>query len=277
MDPVVWRHALSRSGAQRCGIGRQNKVRKMNMTRKVAVVTGAGSGIGKGVALALAKAGYAVTLAGRKLQALEDTAREAGSEALPVATDVTDPESVAALFARTVERFGRVDLLFNNAGTGAPPAPLEDVPFEQWKRVIDTNLTGVFLCTQAAFRHMKTQSPRGGRIINNGSISATTPRPHMAAYTASKHAVSGLTKTTSLEGRQYDIACGQIDIGNAATSLAASFSKGTLQADLSLKPEPTFDVKYVAEAVLYMAGLPLEANVLFMTVMATKMPYTGRG
>jgi NAD(P)-dependent dehydrogenase (short-subunit alcohol dehydrogenase family) len=247
------------------------------MTRKVAVVTGAGSGIGKGVALALAKAGYAVALAGRRQDVLEEAAREAEAETLPVATDVTDPESVNALFARTAERFGRVDLLFNNAGTGAPPSPLEDVPFEQWKRVIDTNLTGVFLCTQAAFRHMKTQSPRGGRIINNGSISATTPRPHMAAYTASKHAVSGLTKTTSLEGRQYDIACGQIDIGNAATSLAASFSKGTLQADLSLKPEPTFDVKYVAEAVLYMAGLPLEANVLFMTVMATKMPYTGRG
>jgi NAD(P)-dependent dehydrogenase (short-subunit alcohol dehydrogenase family) len=247
------------------------------MTRKVAVVTGAGSGIGKGVALALAKAGYAVALAGRRLEALKETAGQAGSEALPVATDVTDPASVAALFSQTVERFGRVDLLFNNAGTGAPPSPLEDVGFEQWRRVIDTNLTGVFLCTQAAFRQMKTQSPRGGRIINNGSISATTPRPHMAAYTASKHAVSGLTKTTSLEGRQYDIACGQIDIGNAATELAASFSKGTLQADLSLKPEPTFDVKYVAEAVLYMAGLPLEANVLFMTVMATKMPFSGRG
>jgi NAD(P)-dependent dehydrogenase (short-subunit alcohol dehydrogenase family) len=249
----------------------------MNMARKVAVVTGAGSGIGKGVALALAKAGYAVALAGRRLEALEEAAREAGSEALPVATDVTDPKSVDVLFARTAERFGRIDVLFNNAGTGAPPSPLEDVPFEQWKRVIDTNLTGVFLCTQAAFRQMKSQNPRGGRIINNGSISATTPRPHMAAYTASKHAVSGLTKTTSLEGRQYDIACGQVDIGNAATSLAASFSKGTLQADLSLKPEPTFDVKYVAEAVLYMAGLPLEANVLFMTVMATKMPYSGRG
>jgi NAD(P)-dependent dehydrogenase (short-subunit alcohol dehydrogenase family) len=249
----------------------------MKMARKVAVVTGAGSGIGKAVALALAKAGYAVALAGRRLEALEAAAHEAGPEALPVATDVTDPESVAALFTRTAERFGRVDLLFNNAGTGAPPSPLEDVPFEQWTRVIDTNLTGVFLCTQAAFRQMKSQNPRGGRIINNGSISATTPRPHMAAYTASKHAVTGLTKTTSLEGRQYDIACGQIDIGNAATSLAASFAKGTLQADLSLKPEPTFDVKYVAEAVLYMAGLPLEANVLYMTVMATKMPYAGRG
>jgi NAD(P)-dependent dehydrogenase (short-subunit alcohol dehydrogenase family) len=247
------------------------------MTRKVAVVTGAGSGIGKGVALALAKAGYAVALAGRRSQAVEEVAREAGSEALPVATDVTDPESVDALFKKTVERFGRVDVLFNNAGTGAPPSPLEDVPFDQWQRVVNTNLTGVFLCTQAAFRQMKTQTPRGGRIINNGSISATTPRPHTIAYTATKHAVSGLTKTTSLEGRQYDIACGQIDIGNAATALAASFSTGTLQADLSLKPEPTFDVKYVAEAVLYMAGLPLEANVLFMTVMATKMPYTGRG
>jgi NAD(P)-dependent dehydrogenase (short-subunit alcohol dehydrogenase family) len=247
------------------------------MTRKVAVVTGAGSGIGKGVALALAKAGYAVTLAGRRLQAIEEAAREAGSEALPVATDVTDPQSVDALFKKTVERFGRVDVLFNNAGTGAPPSPLEDVPFEQWQRVVNTNLTGVFLCTQAAFRQMKTQNPRGGRIINNGSISATTPRPHTIAYTATKHAVSGLTKTTSLEGRQYDIACGQIDIGNAATTLAASFTTGTLQADFSLKPEPTFDVKYVAEAVLYMAGLPLEANVLFMTVMATKMPYTGRG
>jgi NAD(P)-dependent dehydrogenase (short-subunit alcohol dehydrogenase family) len=247
------------------------------MTRKVAVVTGAGSGIGKAVALALANAGYAVVLAGRRQAALEDVAREAGSEALGVATDVTDPASVNALFGRAVERFGRVDLLFNNAGTGAPPAPLEELSLTQWRRVVDTNLTGVFLCTQAAFRQMKAQQPRGGRIINNGSISATTPRPHMIAYTASKHAVSGITKTTSLEGRQYDIACGQIDIGNAATSLASAFSTGTLQADLSLQPEPTFDVKYVAEAVLYMAGLPPEANVLFMTVMATNMPYSGRG
>jgi NAD(P)-dependent dehydrogenase (short-subunit alcohol dehydrogenase family) len=247
------------------------------MTRKVAVVTGAGSGIGKAVALALANAGYAMVLAGRRRRALEEVARAAGSDTLPVPTDVTDPTSVATLFERTVERFGRVDMLFNNAGTGTPPAPLEELALEQWRRVIDTNLTGAFLCTQAAFRQMKSQQPRGGRIINNGSISATTPRPHMVAYTASKHAISGLTKTTSLEGRQYDIACGQIDIGNAATSLATSFSSGTLQADLSLKPEPTFDVKYVADAVLYMAGLPLEANVLFMTVMATKMPYTGRG
>jgi NAD(P)-dependent dehydrogenase (short-subunit alcohol dehydrogenase family) len=247
------------------------------MTHRVAVVTGAGSGIGKAVALALAKADYAVVLAGRRQAAVEEVAHEAGSEALAVAADVTNPASVEALFKRAVERFGRVDLLFNNAGTGAPPAPLDELSVEQWRRVIDTNLTGVFLCTQAAFRQMKAQQPRGGRIINNGSISATTPRPHMIAYTASKHAVSGLTKTTSLEGRQYDIACGQIDIGNAATSLASAFSSGTLQADLSLKPEPTFDVKYVADAVLYMAGLPLEANVLFMTVMATKMPYSGRG
>ncbi len=247
------------------------------MTRKVAVVTGAGSGIGKAVALALARAGYAVVLAGRRRDALDAVAREAGAEALAVPTDVTDPASVATLFTRAVERFGRVDLLFNNAGTGAPPAPLEELSFEQWRRVLDTNLTGVFLCTQAAFRQMKAQQPRGGRIINNGSISATTPRPHMIAYTASKHAVSGLTKTTSLEGRQYDIACGQIDIGNTATSLAASFTTGTLQADLSLKPEPTFDVRHVADAVLYMASLPLEANVLFMTIMATKMPYSGRG
>ena len=247
------------------------------MGRKIAVVTGAGSGIGKAVALALARADYAVVLAGRRLAALEEVARAAGSEALPVATDVTDPDSVAILFARAVERFGRIDLLFNNAGTGAPATPLEELSFGQWRRVIDTNLTGVFLCTQAAFRQMKTQQPRGGRIINNGSVAATAPRPHMIAYTASKHAVSGLTKSTSLEGRQYDIACGQIDIGNVATDLACSFSTGTLQADLAVKPEPVFDVTYVADAVLYMAGLPLEANVLFMTVMATKMPYVGRG
>jgi NAD(P)-dependent dehydrogenase (short-subunit alcohol dehydrogenase family) len=248
-----------------------------SMTQKIAVVTGAGSGIGKAVALALSQAGYAVVLAGRRAQNLEEVAKQAGANALPVPTDVTDPGSVATLFARAVERFGRVDLLFNNAGTGAPATPLEDLPFEQWRRVIDTNLTGAFLCAQAAFKQMKTQHPRGGRIINNGSISATTPRPNMIAYTASKHAVSGLTKSISLEGRQHDIACGQIDIGNTATSLASSFSTGTLQADLSLKPEPTFEVKYVADAVLYMAGLPPEANVLFMTVMATKMPYTGRG
>jgi NAD(P)-dependent dehydrogenase (short-subunit alcohol dehydrogenase family) len=247
------------------------------MSSKVAVVTGAGSGIGKAVALALAHAGYSVVLAGRRAAPLNEVATQAGSNALAVPTDVTDPDAVAALFTRAVDWFGRVDLLFNNAGTGAPPTPFEDLSFENWQRVVDTNLTGAFLCAQAAFRQMKKQQPRGGRIINNGSIAASAPRPHMAAYTASKHGVSGLTKAISLEGRQYDIACGQIDIGNTATSLASAFSSGTLQADLSLKPEPTFDVKYVADAVLYMAGLPPEANVLFMTVMATKMPYIGRG
>jgi NAD(P)-dependent dehydrogenase (short-subunit alcohol dehydrogenase family) len=247
------------------------------MTAKIAVVTGAGSGIGRAVALALAKVGFTPVLAGRKLPPLEDVAREAGPGAIAVAADVTDRNSVDLLFARVASEFGRLDLLFNNAGTGSPPAPLEDVTFEQWKSVIDTNLTGAFLCTQAAFRLMKTQQPRGGRIINNGSISATTPRPRMVAYTASKHAITGLTKTTALEGREHDIACGQIDIGNTATALATPMAHGTLQADMSTKPEPTFDVKYVADAVVYMAGLPLEANVLFMTVMATKMPFVGRG
>ena len=249
------------------------------MTTKIAVVTGAGSGIGRAVALALAEVGFTLVLAGRKLPALESVAREAGAGAgaISVPTDVADRGSVDALFARVAQEFGRLDLLFNNAGTGSPPAPLEDVTFEQWKSVIDTNLTGAFLCTQAAFRLMKIQKPRGGRIINNGSISATTPRPRMVAYTASKHAISGLTKTTALEGREHDIACGQIDIGNTATALATPMAHGTLQADMSVKPEPTFDVKYVADAVVYMAGLPLEANVLFMTVMATKMPFVGRG
>jgi NAD(P)-dependent dehydrogenase (short-subunit alcohol dehydrogenase family) len=247
------------------------------MTAKIAVVTGAGSGIGRAVALALAKVGFTLVLAGRKLPPLEDVAREAGPGAIAVTTDVADRNSVDALFARVAKEFGRLDLLFNNAGTGSPPAPLEDVTLEQWKSVIDTNLTGAFLCTQAAFRLMKAQQPRGGRIINNGSISATTPRPRMVAYTASKHAISGLTKTTALEGREHDIACGQIDIGNTATALGTPMAHGTLQADMSIKPEPTFDVKYVADAVVYMAGLPLEANVLFMTVMATKMPFVGRG
>jgi NAD(P)-dependent dehydrogenase (short-subunit alcohol dehydrogenase family) len=247
------------------------------MTAKIALVTGAGSGIGRAVALALAKAGYTLVLAGRKLAPLEEVSRAAGSGSLGVATDVTDRASVDALFARIAKEFGRLDLLFNNAGTGSPPAPLEDVTFEQWKSVIDTNLTGAFLCTQAAFRLMKAQQPRGGRIINNGSISATVPRPRMVAYTASKHAITGLTKSTSLEGRAYDIACGQIDIGNTATALGTPMAHGTLQADMSIKAEPTFDVKYVADAVVYMAGLPLEANVLFMTVMATKMPFVGRG
>jgi len=247
------------------------------MTGKIALVTGAGSGIGCAVALALAKVGYAVVLAGRRLAQLEQVAREAGSGAIAVAADVTDDESVDALFARVAKDFGRLDLLFNNAGTAAPPAPLEDLPLEQWRSVLDTNLTGAFLCTQAAFRLMKAQTPRGGRIINNGSVSATAPRPRLVAYTASKHAVTGLTKATSLEGREHDIACGQIDIGNTATELAAAMTHGTLQADMSVKTEPTFDVRYVADAVVYMAGLPLDANVLFMTVMATKMPFVGRG
>lgn len=247
------------------------------MTAKIALVTGAGSGIGRAVALALAKVGYTVVLAGRRLPQLEQVAREAGSGAVGISADVTDRDSVDELFARVARDYGRLDLLFNNAGVSAPPAPLEDLSFDAWRSVLDTNLTGAFLCTQAAFRLMKTQQPRGGRIINNGSVSATAPRPRLVAYTASKHAVTGLTKATSLEGRQYDIACGQIDIGNTATELAAAMTHGTLQADLSIRTEPTFDVKYVADAVLYMAGLPLEANVLFMTVMATKMPFVGRG
>jgi NAD(P)-dependent dehydrogenase (short-subunit alcohol dehydrogenase family) len=247
------------------------------MTAKIALVTGAGSGIGRAVALALAKAGYTVVLAGRRLPQLEQVAREAGSGAVGITVDVTNWASVETLFARIAKDFGRLDLLFNNAGVSTPPAPLEDVTLEQWQSVVNTNLTGAFLCTQAAFRLMKTQQPHGGRIINNGSVSSTTPRPRLVAYTASKHAVTGLTKATSLEGREHDIACGQIDIGNTATELAAAMTHGTLQADLSIKTEPTFDVSHVADAVVYMAGLPLEANVLFMTVMATKMPFVGRG
>jgi NAD(P)-dependent dehydrogenase (short-subunit alcohol dehydrogenase family) len=232
------------------------------------------------VALALLKEGYRVALAGRRREPLEQAAAEAGPaapRALVVPTDVSDPASVRQLFARVREAFGRLDLLFNNAGVFVPGASLEDVPFEHWKASVDVNLTGAFLCTQEAFNIMKNQTPRGGRIINNGSISAMSPRPHMIAYTASKHAITGLTKSTSLEGRQYDIACGQIDIGNTATDMAAGFARGVLQADFTTKVEPTFDVKHVAEAVLYMASLPLEANVLFMTVMATKMPFVGRG
>jgi NAD(P)-dependent dehydrogenase (short-subunit alcohol dehydrogenase family) len=247
------------------------------MSQRIAVVTGAGSGIGRAVSLGLARSGYTVVLAGRRRPPLEEVAREAGSSAFAVPTDVSDKGSVDSLFETVKHRFGRLDLLFNNAGTGSPALPLEDLSADQWRSVIDTNLTGTFLCTQAAFRLMKSQGPRGGRIINNGSISAMTPRPRMVAYTASKHAISGLTKTTSLEGREYDIACGQIDIGNAATALATPMLQGTLQADMSMKPEPTFDVQHVADAVVYMAGLPLTANVLFMTVMATKMPFVGRG
>jgi NAD(P)-dependent dehydrogenase (short-subunit alcohol dehydrogenase family) len=245
------------------------------MTR-IALVTGAGSGIGRAVALAFARSQYRVVLAGRRQEQLEQVAREAGGDALVVPTDVTQPASVAALFSKIRERCGRLDVLFNNAGIGAA-APIESFSLERWRAVIDTNVTGVFLCAQAAYQLMKEQQPRGGRIINNGSIAATTPRPFTIAYTASKHAVSGITKAIALEGRRYDIACGQIDIGNAATELAAPMAKGTVQADLSVRPEPTFEVSHVADAVLYMANLPLEANVLSLTVTATRMPFVGRG
>ena len=249
-------------------------------TAKVAIVTGAGSGIGRAVSLALLNAGWAVTLAGRRAQALAETASLAGdasTRALAHVTDVAHPASVAALFAATKARFGRLDLLFNNAGTGAPPVPLEDLSLDQWKRVVDINLTGAFLCTQGAFRLMKDQDPRGGRIINNGSISAHVPRPRSVAYTATKHAITGLTRSTSLDGRPYDIACGQIDIGNAGTEMTQRMASGVMQADGSIAPEPTMDVAAVADAVLYMAGLSPDANVQFMTVMATRMPFIGRG
>jgi NAD(P)-dependent dehydrogenase (short-subunit alcohol dehydrogenase family) len=247
---------------------------------KVAIVTGAGTGIGKHTALALLEAGYSVVFAGRRLGSLETAVEEAGrqaSQALIVPTDVSQPASVRALFAKTKEAYGRVDLLFNNAGTGAPPVPLEDLTYDQWKSVVGVNLTGAFLCTQEAFKMMKNQEPMGGRIINNGSISAHAPRPDSAPYTATKHGVTGLTKATSLDGRKYDIACGQIDIGNAATDMTARMTDGTQQADGSVKVEPRFDLEHVAETVLYMANLPLETNVQFITIMATKMPYIGRG
>ncbi len=252
----------------------------MSSPQKIAVVTGAGTGIGKAVALALLREGYAVVLAGRRGELLEATAREgkaSGSRTLVVPTDVADPAAVRALFARTKETFGRLDLLFNNAGMGAPPVPLEDLTYEQWKAVVDVNLTGAFLCTQEAFKIMKDQAPRGGRIINNGSISAHAPRPNSAPYTATKHAITGLTKSTSLDGRKYDIACGQIDIGNAATELTARMPEGVPQANGTVAAEPTMDVEHVARAVVLMASLPLDANVQFMTVMATKMPFIGRG
>jgi NADP-dependent 3-hydroxy acid dehydrogenase YdfG len=244
----------------------------------VAVVTGAGSGIGRVVARALLDDGWHVALAGRREDALRETASgTSGDGALVVPTDVREPESVQALFGRTVSGFGRIDLLFNNAGLFGAPAPIEDVPLEQWRTVVDTNLTGMFLCAQAAYRAMKDQDPRGGRIVNNGSISAHVPRPNAAGYTATKHAVTGLTKQISLEGRRYDIACGQIDVGNAATEMTAGIARGALQADDTVEPEPTMDARHVARAVLYMAGLPLDANVEFLTVMATKMPFVGRG
>ena len=246
----------------------------------VAIVTGAGSGIGRAVALAFLREGWSVALAGRRAAALRATAADAGDaadRALAVTADVREPASVRDLFAWTVERFGRVDVLFNNAGTGAPPRPLEELSLEQWRAVVDTNLTGAFLCTQEAFRAMKAQTPRGGRIINNGSISATTPRPHAAPYTAAKHAITGLTKATALDGRAHDIACGQIDIGNALTPMTERMAEGVPQADGAVRAEPVMDVEHVARAVLYMASLPPDANVLSLTVMATKMPFVGRG
>ena len=252
----------------------------MASSEKVAIVTGAGTGIGKAVALALLGEGYAVVLAGRRKELLEAGALEgksSGSRTLVVPTDVSDPASIRALFARTKEAFGRLDLLFNNAGTGAPAVPLEELTYEQWKTVVDTNLTGVFLCTQEAFKIMKSQTPRGGRIINNGSISAHAPRPNSAPYTSTKHAITGLTKSTSLDGRKYDIACGQIDIGNAATPMTERMKKGVPQPNGTIQVEPTMDVQHVARAVVYMASLPLDANVQFLTVMATKMPFVGRG
>lgn len=252
----------------------------MKLNAKVAIVTGGGTGIGKRTALALLNAGYSVTVAGRRLELLEEVKSEAGpkkSRVLSVQTNVSDPESVQALFAETIKLFGRLDILFNNAGIGAPRIPLEDLSYNQWKSVIDVNLTGAFLCTQEAFKIMKGQDPMGGRIINNGSISAYTPRPDSAPYTATKHAITGLTKSTALDGRKYDIACGQIDIGNAATDMTARMKGGVQQADGSTRIEPTMDADDVANSVVYMAGLPLSSNILSLTVMATKMPFVGRG
>jgi NADP-dependent 3-hydroxy acid dehydrogenase YdfG len=246
---------------------------------KVAIVTGAGSGVGKAAALALLKVGYSVALAGRRADALDQTAKEsgAGARALTVQTDVSNPDSVKALFAATKKAFGRIDVLFNNAGVNAPAIPLEELTFEQWKNVVDINLTGMFLCIQEAFRAMKDQTPRGGRIINNGSISAHAPRPNSIAYTSTKHGVTGLTKSASLDGRKYDIACSQIDIGNALTEMAAKMTKGVPQANLEIKIEPTIDVNKVGDAVVYMSEQPLDVNVQFLTIMATKMPFVGRG
>ena len=252
----------------------------MAKDNKVGIVTGAGSGIGRAVSLALQAAGWSVVLAGRRAAELKQTAglaKAAGGEMVPVPTDVTQPDSVRALFAKTKELFGRLDVLFNNAGTGAPAVPFEELSFEQWTAVVNVNLTGAFLCAQQAVKMMKQQQPRGGRIINNGSISAHTPRPNSAPYTAAKHAITGLTKSLSLDGRAFDIACGQIDIGNAATEMTERMQQGVPQADGRILVEPRMDVRHVADAVVYMASLPLQANVQFMTVMATKMPYVGRG
>jgi NAD(P)-dependent dehydrogenase (short-subunit alcohol dehydrogenase family) len=250
------------------------------MVAKVAIVTGAGTGVGQAAALALMGGGYAVVLAGRRNEPLEatlGTGKSKGGQGLAVPTDVRDPASIKALFAKTKEAYGRLDVLFNNAGMGAPPVPLEDLPLEKWREVVDTNFTACFLCTQEAIKIMKSQTPRGGRIINNGSISAHTPRPYSVAYTSTKHAITGLTKSTSLDCRQYDIACGQIDIGNAATPMTERMVEGVLQPNGQKVPEPRMASEHVGNAVLYMANLPLDANVLFMTVMATKMPFVGRG
>jgi NAD(P)-dependent dehydrogenase (short-subunit alcohol dehydrogenase family) len=252
----------------------------MNSAGKVALVTGAGSGIGRAAALALLADGYSVALAGRRRDRLEESLAAAGGDAaraLAVETDVGDPGSVAKLFAAVMERFGRLDLLFNNAGGGAPAINLEELTVEQWRGVVDVNLSGAFYCTQEAFRIMKDQQPMGGRIINNGSVSATTPRPNSAPYTATKHAITGLTKSTALDGRKYNIACGQIDIGNAQTEMTQRMSQGVMQANGEIANEPVMDVDNVSRAILYMASLPLDANALFLTVMATKMPFVGRG
>jgi NAD(P)-dependent dehydrogenase (short-subunit alcohol dehydrogenase family) len=252
----------------------------MSVTGRIALVTGAGTGIGKRTALLLWEAGYSVVLAGRRIEPLEQTVQEASvsnARALVMSTDVSDPASVSALFMATVAKFGRLDVLFNNAGLGAPAVPLEDLSYEQWRIVLDTCVTGTFLCTQHAFRIMKQQNQRGGRIINNGSISAHTPRPNSAPYTAAKHAITGLTKSTALDGRPFDINCGQIDIGNAATEMTVRMKDGVLQANGTVAAEPRIDVDHVARAVLYMANLPLDVNVPFMTVMATGMPFMGRG
>ena len=248
-------------------------------TRKVAVVTGAGTGIGKASALALLREGWCVALAGRRAEPLEKAVAEsgAGDRALAVPTDVGDPARVHELFARTQRKFGRLDLLFNNAGVGAPAMPMEDLPLDKWQAVVGANLTGTFLCCQEAVRLMKAQTPKGGRIINNGSISAHSPRPMSIAYTATKHGVTGITKTISLDGRKHDIACCQIDIGNAATEMTERMTKGVMQADGEMAIEPRMDVAHVADAIVFMAGLPLESNVQFMTIMATKMPFVGRG
>ena len=252
----------------------------MDSDNKIAIITGAGSGVGRAAALALYANGYAVTLAGRRSDTLNttaDLAQDKGERTLVVPTDVSDPESVKALFQKTCHKFGRVDVLFNNAGLGARPVPLEELSVEEWQRVVDVNLTGAFLCTQEAFRTMKTQNPCGGRIINNGSVSAYAPCPNSAPYTATKHAVTGLTRSTSLDGRKYNIACGQIDIGNAATDMTERMNDAVPQANGQLSPEPRMNVQNIADAIVYMANRPLDANVQFMTVMATAMPYIGRG